>query len=95
MVFGNSQSTQVAALVALSSHAGWDLWQAGRGDGGRRVGASAARDGQVRSGRNLALAMTQALFEAVNVAEAGVGPEPADVEDAVPWLIAAEMPAFS
>ena len=76
--------------VALSAHAGWYLWQAGRWDAGRRVVALAARDGQVRSGRNLVLAMTQALFEAVNVAEAGVGPEPTDVEDAVPWLIAAE-----
>ena len=76
--------------VALSAHAGWYLWQAGRWDAGRQVVAAAARDGQVRSGRNLALAMTQALYEAVSVVEAGVGPEPTEVDDAVPWLIAAE-----
>ena len=76
--------------VALSAHTGWYLWQAGQWDAGRRVVAAAVRDGQVRSGRNLALAMTHELYEAVTVAEAGIGPEPTAVDDAVPWLIAAE-----
>ena len=45
--------------VALSAHTSWYLWQAGRWDDGRRLLEAAARDGQVLSGRNLALAIAQ------------------------------------
>ena len=61
--------------VALSAHAGWYLWQAGRWDDGP-PGAWPRPPATARcvSGRNLALAMTHSsMYEAVTVADAGIG----------------------
>ena len=77
--------------LAFAAHAGWYLWQAGRWDEGQRVLDDAARDERTRSGRSLAIGLSQALYDAVRLPEvSGAEPEPSDPRDSVPWMIAAE-----
>ncbi len=56
--------------LAFAAHAGWYLWQAGRWDEGQRVLDEAARDERTRSGRSLAIGLSQALYDAVRLPDA-------------------------
>ena len=81
---GRSWWTRVCPCWPSSACRPWPCPGTRAGTCGRRaagtraaeVVAKAARDGEVVSGHNLALAMTQALYEAVTIEDAGVGPEP-------------------
>ena len=77
--------------VVLAAHAGWYLWQAGRWDAGQRVLDEAARDEGHRSGRSLALAKSQELYDAVRLPDVRNGVvDPISSDDHVPWFVAAE-----
>ncbi len=77
--------------VVLAAHAGWYLWQAGRWDAGQRVLDEAARDEGHRSGRSLALAKSQELYDAVRLPDVRKGVvDPISSDDHVPWFVAAE-----
>ena len=77
--------------VALAAHAAWYLWQAGLWDAGQRLLDEAARDEGQRSGRSLALAKSQELYDAVRLPGVREGiSDPTSPDDHVPWFVAAE-----
>jgi DNA-binding CsgD family transcriptional regulator len=77
--------------LAFAAHAAWYLWQAGRWDQGQRALDAAAGEEGTRSGRSLAIALSQALYDAVRLPEVSAAAlEPSDPTDPAPFMIAAE-----